>query len=76
MKVWKKEQEEAKQAMRREHEMMVRARTGMGFPGNSGGMSLDAAAAFVGVRDPRASGVLNLPTTSNLTQHGPSAPRQ
>jgi len=67
MKVWKKEQEEAKQALRREHEMMVRARTGMGFPGNAGGMSLDAAAAVAGFRDPGTSGVLNLPTTANVT---------
>ena len=67
MKVWKREQEEAKQAMRREHELMVQARTGMSLPGNSRGVSLDAAAAAAGFRDPSTSGVLHLPTTANVS---------
>jgi len=67
MKVWKKEQEEAKQAMRREHELMIRARTGMGSAGNNGNMSLDAAVAVAGFRNPGTSGVLNFPSTANVT---------
>lgn len=64
--MWKREQEEAKQAIRREHEMMVQARTQTSLAGHGRGtMSLDAAAVAAGFRDPSVSGMLHFSTTAN-----------
>lgn len=53
--------------MRREHELMVQARTGM--LGGGGGIGLDPGVA--GLRSPTASGVLQLPSTTLINRGNP-----
>ena len=74
LKVWKKEQEAAKQAMRREHEMLVQARTGLVGRGlANSGMGIDAAAAAAGFRDSASSGLLQLPANAALNRNSVQA---